>query len=230
MSTDRSTSPFAPGFDFLKSLTDQAGKGLEGLQQMNPWGAAMTGGLNSGIAGLKGMNRFQQWVAPTLDPDELDKRIEELRTVQFWLEQNAKLLGATIQALEVQRMTLSTLRSMDVPLPDLQAVLGAMMPASPAQQAPAKAPAPKAAGPNSERAAGKARRSSSRPREAPSGKQDAATGTAAPVDPMKWWGALTEQFQQLAAQALAGDGSKAEKAAPKAPDPRAAKPSRPRSR
>ena len=34
-----------------------------------------------------------QWVAPTLDPAELEKRIEELRTVQFWLEQNARMLA-----------------------------------------------------------------------------------------------------------------------------------------
>jgi hypothetical protein len=31
--------------------------------------------------------------------------------VQFWLEQNARMLATTIQALEVQRMTLSTLQT-----------------------------------------------------------------------------------------------------------------------
>ena len=61
-----------------------------------------------------------QWVAPTLNPEELEKRIEELRTVQFWLEQNARMLGATIQALEVQRMTLSTLKTMNVQMEDLR--------------------------------------------------------------------------------------------------------------
>ena len=60
-----------------------------------------------------------QWVAPTLDPAELEKRIGELRTVQYWLEQNARMLAATIQALEVQRMTLSTLKSMNVQMGDL---------------------------------------------------------------------------------------------------------------
>ena len=60
------------------------------------------------------MPSIGQWIAPTLNPEELEKRIEELRTVQFWLEQNARMLGATIQALEVQRMTLSTLKTMNV--------------------------------------------------------------------------------------------------------------------
>jgi len=82
---------FVPGFDFLKNLTPGA----------------------SGTAAAPG------WVAPTLDPEELDKRIQELKTVQFWLEQNAKAVGATIQALEVQRMTLATLKGMNMSFNDL---------------------------------------------------------------------------------------------------------------
>ncbi len=54
-----------------------------------------------------------------VDPAELDKRIGELRTVQYWLEQNARMLAATIQALEVQRMTLTTLKTMNVPMGEL---------------------------------------------------------------------------------------------------------------
>jgi hypothetical protein len=83
---------FVPGFDFLKNLGEGAGSSE----------AASSG-----------------WIAPTLDPQELDKRIQELKTVQFWLEQNAKALGATIQALEVQRMTLSTLKSMNMNFQDM---------------------------------------------------------------------------------------------------------------
>src|SRR5271169_6608377 len=81
-----------PGFDFLQGLVKNAGAALPGIGQ---------------------------WVAPTLDPAELQKRIDELRTVQFWLEQNAKMLATTIQALEVQRMTLSTLKTMNVQMGDL---------------------------------------------------------------------------------------------------------------
>jgi hypothetical protein len=61
---------------------------------------------------IPGMNQ----IAPTR-PGRTGKRIDELRTVQFWLEQNARMLATTIQALEVQRMTLSTLQSMNVPWP-----------------------------------------------------------------------------------------------------------------
>ncbi|MBX3634510.1 MAG: hypothetical protein KF683_03830 [Rubrivivax sp.] len=112
-----------PGFDFLQGLMKNAG---------------------SGMSGVPGMN---QWIAPTLDPKELDKRIAELRTVQFWLENNAKLLATTIQALEVQRLTLNTLQTMNLPLAGLGEALK-IRPAEPANRpGPSRArpaPAPEA--------------------------------------------------------------------------------------
>ncbi len=151
-----------PGFDFLQGLMKGAGAGLP---------------------------HINQWIAPTLDPAELDKRIQDLKTVQFWLEQNARLLGTTIQALEVQRMTLNTLKTMNLPLADLGAALRMAEPApAPAQATftPPPAPAPVAA-------------------PAAVDAPTAAPATAAPpaaVDPMQWWGALTQQFSEIAAQAL----------------------------
>ena len=159
------TSAFAkmvPGFDFLQGLVKNAGAALPGVGQ---------------------------WIAPTLDPAELEKRISELRTVQYWLEQNARLLGASIQALEVQRMTLSTLKTMNVSMADLTESLKIRMPtAAPAEPAPApkpffaapaQAPAPAAAA----------------PAEAPASPPGV-------IDPMQWWGALTQQFTDLATKAL----------------------------
>jgi hypothetical protein len=150
-------SNMVPGFDFLQGLVKNASSSLPSLGQ---------------------------WVAPTLDPEELGKRIEELKTVQFWLEQNARMIGTTVQALEVQRMTLTTLKTMNVQVADLAEAFKLKDPA-PAPK-PAPAPAPKSA---------------SAPAPAPA---PAASGAAGPgvVDPMQWWGALTQQFTQLAAQAL----------------------------
>ena len=147
---------FVPGFDFLQGLVKNAGSALPNIGQ---------------------------WVAPTLNPEELEKRIEELRTVQFWLEQNARMLGATIQALEVQRMTLSTLKTMNVQMDDLRESLTLRMPEA-AAAAPAAAAAAKRAKPATKKAAAKAA-------EAPQA-----------VDPMQWWGALTKQFTELAATAM----------------------------
>lgn len=64
----------------------------------NMWG-------NMGF-GLPGM------VTPTLDTDELDKRITELKTVEGWLKTNLGMLQMTIQGLEMQRATLAAIQSM----------------------------------------------------------------------------------------------------------------------
>ena len=155
-----------PGFDFLQSLVKNAGAALPGIGQ---------------------------WVAPTLDPAELEKRISELRTVQYWLEQNARMLAATIQALEVQRMTLSTLKTMNVQMGDLAESLKIKSPpARAAAPAPAPAPAPASAPAASETARS--------PAPKKKGAPPATPGQA--VDPMQWWGALTNQFAQLATNAM----------------------------
>jgi exonuclease VII small subunit len=40
---------------------------------------------------------------PTLDPKELDKRIQELKSVEMWLNMNLNVLRAAIQGLEMQK-------------------------------------------------------------------------------------------------------------------------------
>lgn len=44
------------------------------------------------------------------DPKELDKRIGELKAVENWLRLNLSMLSSTIQGLEIQRSTVSTLQ------------------------------------------------------------------------------------------------------------------------
>jgi hypothetical protein len=51
-------------------------------------------------------------VAPTLDTDELGKRIADLKAVEGWLKSNLNLLQMSIQALEMQRATLAALQQM----------------------------------------------------------------------------------------------------------------------
>jgi len=186
---------FVPGFDFLKNLTQAS-------QQAQP-----------GVASA--MPNMASWVAPTLSIEELDKRIQELKAVQFWLDQNATALKATIQAMEVQKMTLSTLQGMNVNMADLAKAFTATVPTPAPTAQPA---APTAASPKPEAA-----------RAAPLGAAEAdaaATGekTAAKpaVDPMQWWGSLTEQFQNIAAAALKDVAAQALKDAPKKPGSKAA--------
>ena len=154
-------SKFVPGFDFLQNL----GKGASTA-------APAMGG----------------WVAPTLSVEELDKRITELKAVQFWLDQNAVALKATIQALEVQKMTLATLKGMNFSMGDLASAFKL--------KPEAATPAPAAAA--------FAAKAAAKPAETAPEPAATADTTAAPsvVDPLQWWGSLTEQFQQIAGAAL----------------------------
>ena len=118
----------------------------------------------------RGAAAIGQWVAPTLNPEELEKRIEELRTVQFWLEQNARMLAATIQALEVQRMTLSTLKTMNVPMAELRDSLKV--------PEPAPRPRPPAAADRRRRAAQRRPQGVARRGRHAGGRPDAVVGRA----------------------------------------------------
>ena len=181
--TDNSFTKFVPGFEFLQGLVKNAGSALPGIGQ---------------------------WVAPTLNPEELSKRIEELRTVQFWLEQNARMLAATIQALEVQRMTLSTLKSMNVPLADLRDSLklptggdGTSWPGIPPEILAAAAPVAQAAAKTAvTTATNTAKVAAKTVKTAGDAAKAAAANPAAAVDPTQWWTALSQQFTQLATSAM----------------------------
>ena len=166
---------FVPGFDFLQNLAKGAAAGMPAMP------AALSG-----------------WVAPTMSVEELDKRIQELKAVQFWLEQNARAITATVQALEVQKMTLATLQGMNVAMGDMVGAFGAAQPFKAQPQAsaapepqPAPAPAPTPAAAKDEQAA----------------SSQAEAKAPGMVDPMQWWGALTNQFQQLAANAMKDAGT-----------------------
>ncbi len=179
-----------PGFDFLQNLTKNATQSLPQMPQLPQMGS---------------------WIAPTLSVEELDKRITDLKAVQLWLDQNAMALKATIQALEVQKMTLATLKGMNFSMGDvanafkLKAAEGVMSGvgkastlASDAAGGTASAFAnlasktqPEAAAPKPAKTAAKA---------AP--RRSAAAPAAGVVDPLQWWGALTQQFQQIAAGAM----------------------------
>jgi hypothetical protein len=162
---------FVPGFDFLQNLAK---------------GASQT---------LPQMPNLSNWIAPTLNVEELEKRISDLKAVHFWLDQNAKALGATIQALEVQKMTLATLKGMNFNMGDVANALklkAADTVASGVQKAGAVAD-------GAAQAARKKAPATSAAKSAAKKGDPASTGV---VDPLQWWGALTQQFQQIATTAM----------------------------
>jgi hypothetical protein len=52
---------------------------------------------------------------PTLDPQELDKRIADLRSIEAWLGMNLNMVKFSIRGLELQRAALQALRSVTEP-------------------------------------------------------------------------------------------------------------------
>jgi hypothetical protein len=177
---------FVPGFDFLQNLATQAaGSAAQKIPQLPNLG---------------------NWVAPTLNVEELDKRIEELKAVQFWLDQNAMALKATIQALEVQKMTLATLKGMNFNMGDVANAFKLKVAdsvASGVQSVTEKAKTfsgleiPPTSFSEGTKAPGAAA-----PKARAAKTKTAAPAPAGVVDPMQWWGALTQQFQTIAADAM----------------------------
>lgn len=195
MSDTSGFGKFVPGFEFLQNLAGQA-----------------AGGVAQGLGkSLPQMPNLGHWVAPTFNVEDLEKRIEELKAVQFWLDQNAKALGATIQALEVQKMSLATLKAMNFNLGDVANALkikaadtvSGLTAKVPTQFAGLEIPErtygnPSAPAPAPEPAPAPAPR---KPRK-PAAKAVAAESASGVVDPMAWWGALSQQFQQIASTAM----------------------------
>jgi len=92
-------NPFFPGFG--QTGDTAANPLMAGLDMMREaW---------AGLAGAGGLNGLTQTVPMNLE--ELDRRIAELRTVENWLKLNQSMLASSIQALEVQRATIATLKS-----------------------------------------------------------------------------------------------------------------------
>ena len=179
-----------PGFDFLQSLAKGASSSIPQLPNLS------------------------NWVAPTISVEELEKRIDELKAVQFWLEQNSRALAATIQALEVQKMTLATLKGMNFSMGDVanafklktaDTVMSGVQKAADTVTGAAEAVAGAAARVTG-RASAAEEPADTEPAPQPAkGKAKGKTAAAAEpavVDPMQWWGALTSQFQQIATNAM----------------------------
>jgi hypothetical protein len=145
-------------------------------------------------------------MVPTVDIEELDKRIADLKAVEQWLNLNLSMLHGTIQGLEIQRGTLVAVRAFGATLGTLPAaaaegVAARAKPAARAYSAPAPAPAaPSAAaqsGPGGAPAATQPPRS-----EPPSSAASMLPG----INPTAWWNLLQQNFNQVAEAALSGVG------------------------
>jgi hypothetical protein len=94
---------FPNGMDFMKQFWQQ--------------GAASTASPTAATANPSGAftQAMGQYMMPTFDLDELNKRIADMRTVLQFMELNTNVLRQSLSTLEVQRNTLATLQSMAKP-------------------------------------------------------------------------------------------------------------------
>jgi hypothetical protein len=156
--------------------------------------------------------------SPSLSTDELDKRISDLKAVEAWLNMNMTMLRGTIQAMEVQRGTIATLKAMSASMAQAMGQAGT-------GPAPGSMPFQNFFNPPGATAGGK-------PPESPQGAQQAAAappphpGQAGPAPggaealpaAIAWWNLLQDQFKQAVAstmspEAIAGAAAMAQDAA-----------------
>ena len=179
----------------------------------NLWGSMGVPGM--GIPGV---------TAPSLSVEDLDKKIADLKAVEAWLNVNGTMLRGTIQALEIQRGTIATLKSMGASMAAAITQPGASeknlfdsVPYASAffqQTPPAAKPAEKAPPPPP-------------PQEAPAAQAQQASPSADAAaqlaNPAVWWNLLQDQFKQAVSTAMAPEPPAKNKddAAKSAPTPRA---------
>lgn len=161
----------------------------------------MWGGVNTPGIGMPGM------VMPTLSVEDINKQISDLKAVESWLTLNMNMLRGTIQALEVQSATISTLKSM-----------GETLSASVKQATPAPAPmgsgfafpfgaaaatppaAPATASAFAGGASFAATPDTSAAQEAPAPASEASL-----ANPAGWWSMLQDQFKHAVDTAMAAE-------------------------
>ncbi|MGB3288110.1 MAG: PhaM family polyhydroxyalkanoate granule multifunctional regulatory protein, partial [Burkholderiaceae bacterium] len=134
-----------------------------------------------GLAGSAGLEQVAMGTPASLE--ELDRRIADLRAVENWLRMNLSMLSSTIQGLEVQRATISTLKS--------------FMGGAATGGAQAGGPSPLEQVLGIKPAADKST-AAQKPEQAAPGAGEAYTAQAAAAA-QGWWDMLQKQFDSLAA-------------------------------
>lgn len=163
------------------------GLGQTGEMASNPLFASlemMRQTFNS-LSGAGGLGKSMS-MQPTLDPAELEKKINELKSVENWLKLNLSMLTSTIQGMEVQLATINTLQQ--------------FMSANASASIPTNVTSPNVTSPSATPPSATPPGASSASKE-PKGAQPSTEAAQA------WWNMLTQQFGQIAAATTASMGN-----------------------
>ena len=202
------TNPAMPNLPGFGSITET----MDLVRKM--WGGMGSNGASAPGIGIPGM------VMPSLSVEDINKQIADLKAVESWLTLNMNMLRGTIQALEVQSATISTLKTMSETFSAAvkpAADAGGKTPSAfgfPFGGAVAAAPAPAAPAPVAPRAVQVEAPAPQPEANAPSGKttkpendkagDGPAPGMGAPIaNPAAWWNMLQDQFKHAVSTAMA---------------------------
>jgi hypothetical protein len=185
--TPGSTDAFNDSLSFVKKL----------------WGGMQVPGM--GATAMPNMPTLQGMAMPSMSLEDLDKRIQDLKTVEAWLNVNMTMLRSTIQALEVQRATIATLHSLSSSMADTMKGMSAGGTSNPFSGYMAQS------GADSNAKAGATQQAAEKPTPAdspaPASSDGADTTQAGEVSPLisqsaAWWSGVQEQFKQALGTAL----------------------------
>ncbi len=160
----------------------------------NLWGSMGIPGMS--IPGMSGMN-VPGMVMPTLSVDEINKKITDLKAVESWLGLNMNMLRGTIQALEVQAATITTLQTMG------QTFTASMNPAAKGKPSEPASSSTASADGNGSNGAHGTEKLHGAPEPTIRDETDAASLTAPLVNAAAWWNMLQDQFKQAVSTAMA---------------------------
>ena len=227
------------------------GMGQTGEHASNPLLASMEM-MRQAFAGLSGAGGLTAGLpmSPPMNPEELARKIAELKNVENWLKLNLSMLSSTIQGMEVQLATIATLRSFATSMgvksaadpegPSALEVLLGLRPQTRSGDATASAytssfsaPRQSAADATPAPAAPKAVEPQEPAPASENAAQQAQTTAAIPAAAQAWWNMLQQQFDQVAAAtaaSMAASVAKAESKRAASPAAHKATPAAPPSR
>ena len=165
---------------------------------------------NNEIPGMNAMNDTMEFVRnmwgamkvpgmtmPSLSPEEINKQITDLKAVESWLQLNMNMLRSSIQALEMQSATLSTLQTMG---DNFAQTMKSMTPEVEPEKQEFQSPFAQYAYPKPA-AAPEPEPESVKP---PQNEQAADTNNMAAqfANPAAWWSVVQDQFSQAVGNAM----------------------------
>ena len=167
---------------------------------------------NNEIPGMNAMNDTMEFVRnmwgamkvpgmtmPSLSPEEINKQITDLKAVESWLQLNMNMLRSSIQALEMQSATLSTLQTMG---DNFAQTMKSMTPEAEPEKQEFQSPFTQYAYPKP--AAAPEPEPEPEPVKPPQGEQVEDTNNMAAqfANPAAWWSVVQDQFSQAVGNAM----------------------------